>query len=161
MIRGNLLAIPIGRSFLYVEPIYLQARQEPETSPFPVAVGMPEEELPMRERARSTAIPELKQVIVAFAGQVIMRDTFEEALSDLFGAEKRPSHRSEEHAARVVPAPASSIAVRSAAKMAAEAETHYQRVRTSLQKWQWKEAGEGMDALEETLTKLREVLEEK
>ena len=43
--------------------------------------------------------------------------------------------------------------------MAAEAEAHYQRVRTSLQKWQWKEAGEGMEALEKTLTKLRKVLE--
>jgi uncharacterized protein len=161
VIRGNLLAIPIGRSFLYVEPIYLQARQEPETSPFPVAVGMPEEELPMRERARSTAIPELKQVIVAFAGQVVMRDTFEEALSDLFGATKTPPPRSQEKAANVVSAPASSIAVRSAAKVAAEAEAHYQRVRNSLQKWQWKEAGEGMEALEKTLAKLRELLEEK
>ncbi|MFT5089844.1 MAG: uncharacterized membrane protein (UPF0182 family) [Candidatus Latescibacterota bacterium] len=158
VIRGNLLAIPIGRSFLYVEPIYLQARQEPQSSPFPVAVGMPEEQMPSRERTRSTAIPELKQVIVAFAGQVVMRDTFEEALSDLFGARTAPEGRLvETGAASAIP---SSSAVRSAAKMAAEAEAHYQRVRTSLQKWDWTEAGEGMEALELTLTKLREVLED-
>lgn len=158
VIRGNLLAIPIGRSFLYVEPIYLQARQEPEAPTYPVAVGMPEQQPPFRERARSTAIPELKQVIVAYAGQVVMRSTFEEALADLFGAKKTTPLRSGAMAA--APTPPSDLAVRSAAKMAAEAEAHYQRVRTSLQKWQWKEAGEGMEALEKTLTKLREVLEE-
>ena len=26
MIRGNLLMIPVGESFLFIEPIYLQAR---------------------------------------------------------------------------------------------------------------------------------------
>jgi uncharacterized membrane protein (UPF0182 family) len=29
VIRGNLLAIPISDAFIYVEPIYLQAKQEP------------------------------------------------------------------------------------------------------------------------------------
>ena len=97
-------------------------------------------------------------MIVAFAGQVVMRDTFEEALSDLFGARTAPEGRLvETGAASAIP---SSSAVRSAAKMAAEAEAHYQRVRTSLQKWDWTEAGEGMEALELTLTKLREVLED-
>ena len=33
VIRGNLLAVPIESSFLYVEPIYLQARQESNQLP--------------------------------------------------------------------------------------------------------------------------------
>ena len=35
VIRGNLLAIPIESSFLYVEPIYLQARREPDQQMMP------------------------------------------------------------------------------------------------------------------------------
>lgn len=54
IIRGNLLTIPMGNSFLYVEPIYLKA----ETS----------------------ALPELKRVIVATNTRIAMRPTLDEAL---------------------------------------------------------------------------------
>ncbi len=155
VIRGNLLAIPIERSFLYVEPIYLQARQEELPS---FSGGMPDPQQQFaRGNTRSTAIPELKQVIVAFAGQVVMRDTFEEALFAIFGA--GTAVRPDETSGRTKPPLPSSATLRSAAKMAIDAEVHYQRVRTSLQKWDWKTAGEEMDALEETLIGLREMLE--
>ena len=161
VIRGNLLAIPIERSFLYVEPIYLQARQESEMPAFP-AGGPPNEQwrTPPRRDIRSAAIPELKQVIVAFAGQVIMRATFEEALFDLFAIDAGSSAPSPEPTARQVSIAPSGIDSRSAAEMAAEAEAHYQRVRTSLQQWDWAEAGEGMKALEKTIKALRKTLEE-
>src|SRR5690606_34952452 len=57
VLRGNLLVIPIGDSFLYVKPIYLQS----DTS----------------------AMPELRRVIVASGDQVVMRPTLEEALTAL------------------------------------------------------------------------------
>jgi len=57
VIRGNLIVVPINDSFLYVEPIYLES----ETS----------------------AIPELKRVIVATGENVIMRVTLDEALTAL------------------------------------------------------------------------------
>lgn len=57
VIRGNLLAIPIDNTLLYVEPLYLKAKGE-------------------------APIPELKRVIVAGqTGEVAMRSTFEEALA--------------------------------------------------------------------------------
>ncbi len=59
VIRGDLLVIPIGQSLLYVQPLYLQA-----------------------EGGR---IPELKRVIVAYQNQVVMRETLEAALAELFG----------------------------------------------------------------------------
>ena len=59
VIRGNLLMIPIGESFLFVEPIYLQA----STSRF----------------------PELKKVVVANGSSIAMETTFEHALDVLFG----------------------------------------------------------------------------
>ncbi len=63
VIRGNLLAIPIGTSMLYVEPLFIQS----ETSKF----------------------PELKRVIVAHGDSVVMAETMETALNEIFG--KRPT----------------------------------------------------------------------
>ncbi len=59
VIRGDLLVIPIEEGLLYVQPMYLQADG-----------GM---------------IPELKRVVVAYQNQVIMRETLDAALSDMFG----------------------------------------------------------------------------
>lgn len=59
VIRGDLLVIPIEESLLYVQPIYLQSDG-----------GM---------------IPELKRVVIAYQNQVMMRETLDAALSDMFG----------------------------------------------------------------------------
>jgi uncharacterized membrane protein (UPF0182 family) len=58
VIRGNLLAIPIEESIIYVEPIYLEA-----------ATG---------------ELPELKRVIVAYGKNVAMAETLDSALSSVF-----------------------------------------------------------------------------
>jgi len=60
VIRGSLLAIPIEKSLLYVQPLYLAAEKG--------------------------SLPELKRVITAFGNQIAMRETLEESLQDLFGA---------------------------------------------------------------------------
>ncbi len=59
VIRGDLLVIPIEESLLYVQPLYLQA-----------------------EGGR---IPELKRVVVAYENQVVMGETLDGALTELFG----------------------------------------------------------------------------
>jgi uncharacterized membrane protein (UPF0182 family) len=59
VLRGNLLVIPIAKSLLYVEPLYLQAE-----------VGK---------------MPELKQVIAAYEEQVVMAPSLDGALKQLFG----------------------------------------------------------------------------
>jgi len=58
VIRGNLLAIPIEKSLLYVQPLYLAA-----------AKG---------------SLPELKRVITAFGNQIAMEETLEGSLQKLF-----------------------------------------------------------------------------
>ena len=63
VLRGNLLVVPMDNTILYVEPVFLQAE--------------------------SLAFPELKQVIVADAGEVVMRPTLKEALTALTDSEKR------------------------------------------------------------------------
>ncbi len=58
VIRGNLLAIPIDDALLFVEPLYLQATENP--------------------------IPELKRVILSYKDQVVMEPTLSGALEKLF-----------------------------------------------------------------------------
>ncbi len=68
VIRGDLLVIPIEQSLLYVQPLYLQAE--------------------------GGKIPELKRVVVAYQNQVVMRETLDGALSELFGgASAAPTDR--------------------------------------------------------------------
>ena len=64
VIRGNLLVIPIEHSFIYVEPLYLQATQR----------GM----------------PELKRVLVVHGEKLAMGKTLDRALSKVFSG---PPHR--------------------------------------------------------------------
>ena len=72
-IRGNLLVIPIEDTLLYVEPVYIQSN-----SP--------------------NALPEVGKVIVAYQDEIVMEDTFEEALErlldqDVTEGEERPGER--------------------------------------------------------------------
>ena len=57
VIRGNLIVIPIANNFLYVEPLYLQAE--------------------------SSALPELKRVIVATGNRIAMQENLPDALAAL------------------------------------------------------------------------------
>ena len=63
VLRGNLLVVPIDNTILYVEPVFLQAD--------------------------SLAFPQLKQIIVSDAGEVVMRPTLKEALDALTASKKR------------------------------------------------------------------------
>jgi uncharacterized membrane protein (UPF0182 family) len=61
VIRGNLLAIPIEKSILYVQPLYLAAEKG--------------------------QLPELKRVIVAFGSTMAMEENLELALQQIFGGD--------------------------------------------------------------------------
>lgn len=164
VIRGNLLAIPIESSFLYVEPIYLQATQEPDQQQQfgqgegPDDGGGPRRQQRPQPQQASTAIPELKQVIVAFGGQVVMRETFEEALTELFGSGER-SLAGEDSPSSQPQIQEGGQEARSAALLAADAERHYENVRRAMQAWDWTEAGREMRALERKIRDLRQALE--
>lgn len=164
VIRGNLLAIPIETSFLYVEPIYLQARQESEPQQqFGQEGGgqQQQQQAPQRPSRQSTAIPELKQVIVAYGGQVIMRDTFEDALNDLFGSGAgRTLDTPDPNAQPTTPGMTPLVQVdQTAVQLAAEADRQYQLVRESMQQWDWAKAGDAMKALEKSIQELKTALD--
>lgn len=59
-IQGNLLVIPIEKSLLYVEPLYLEAEQN--------------------------SLPTLVRVIVAYENQIVMADSLDKALNAIFNS---------------------------------------------------------------------------
>jgi uncharacterized protein len=72
VIRGHLLVIPIGRSLLFVEPVYLQAERSP--------------------------MPELRVVVLATQEKLAYGQTFAEAMNNLFGeaAVKPPAQETDQ-----------------------------------------------------------------
>jgi len=65
VIRGNLIAVPIENSFLYVVPLYLTAE--------------------------GTDFPQLKRVIVISGDKVAMEPTLDEAIQAVFGTQQPPN----------------------------------------------------------------------
>jgi uncharacterized membrane protein (UPF0182 family) len=65
VIRGNLLVIPIERSLVYVEPLYIAAEKG--------------------------QLPELKRVIVGFGDRIAMEETLEGAMARVFGGQSPPA----------------------------------------------------------------------
>ena len=75
VIQGSMLVIPIEQSLLYVQPIYLAAGAEADqTDP---GFG--------QAQAETAGIPEFKRVVVSFNGQIVMRETLDDALAAIFG----------------------------------------------------------------------------
>ncbi len=68
VIQGNMLVVPIEESVLYVQPIYISARQEG------TGVG-----------TDISALPEFKKVVVVFGDRIVMRDSLAEGLFAVFG----------------------------------------------------------------------------
>lgn len=68
VIRGNLLAIPIADTVIYIEPLFLESKEQ-------------------------GALPELKRVILAQGDRVTMQPTLDEALAVRFGAARAEEPR--------------------------------------------------------------------
>lgn len=66
VIRGSMLVIPIEKSLLYVQPLFLAA-------------------------ADKAGLPELRRVIVAYGDEVVMEETLELALQRIFGGRRGPA----------------------------------------------------------------------
>lgn len=119
VVRGNLMAIPIEQSLIYVEPIYLQATQ--------------------------SKLPELKRVILAYGDQVVMTDSLNSAIGQIFGGtpvsktELKSQNESNEK-------PDVSISI---SKLTAQ----FNAVKKSLKDGNWKQFGNQFDELDQLFKK--------
>jgi len=133
VIQGTLLVIPIEESLLYIRPLFL--------------------------RAQGGRIPELKRVIVAYQGTIVMEPTLEQALERLFksggnlagtamSAELQPSGVTTTPREAAAAPPAASVA-----QALAEARTHYDNAIAAQRAGDWARYGDELRKLGEALTR--------
>lgn len=138
VIRGNLIVIPINDSFLYVEPVYLQS----DTS----------------------ALPELKRVIVATNSRIVMRDTLDEALAALLldaPAVAQIEATTGEGDATETAVPATTAPPvnldASVEELVQTANEHFNAAEAAQRAGDWSTYGAELDALEQNLQQLMEL----
>ncbi|MDY6837991.1 MAG: UPF0182 family protein [Thermodesulfobacteriota bacterium] len=153
VIRGNLLAIPVSDTFIYVEPVYLEATQEKSESPStpapqpkgfakPARGGAPISS--QQDTSRAASIPELKRVIVAFGNRLVMEENLDKALSSVLGGEvfsKQVAFPSMAH-------------TDDASHMAVLALEHYKKAKDYLRKGNWAAYGKELETLENILREM-------
>jgi uncharacterized membrane protein (UPF0182 family) len=121
VLRGQTLVLPVGNTFLYVEPLYIQASE--------------------------ARMPQLKKVVLAIGNTLIYRDTYEQALADLDAlmqgglpeAVKQPVTTA---AAGAAPGAPPTDHLRESVR------NHLARARELLAQGKWAEAGKELDAIE-------------
>jgi uncharacterized membrane protein (UPF0182 family) len=134
VIRGNLLVLPVGDSFLYVEPLYVQASQG--------------------------KIPELQRVILATQERVVMAESFQKALDQLFAAPAKPGTTpSPTPSATPTPSGASPSGspapAQTVAQLIKSASDHYDRAQAALKAGDFATYGSEIRALNDDLARLR------
>jgi uncharacterized protein len=120
VLRGQTLVLPVGYTFLYVEPLYILASE--------------------------ARMPQLKKVVLAIGNTLIYRDTYEQALGDLSAlmqsgvdAVKQPD---------AAPAPLSALAASALDTLRELLQSHLHRTRELAAQGKWAEAGKELDAIE-------------
>ncbi len=131
VIRGNLLVIPIEESLIYVMPLYL--------------------------RAQGGRIPELKRVVVAYQNRVVMEETLDAGLTQLFGgagaATREPGAAGAANAAPAMNARAADLARR--------ANESLRRAVEAQRAGDWARYGQELRQLEDVLRQLQAAVEER
>ena len=141
VIRGNLLMIPLGKSNLYVEPVFLQAE--------------------------AGGLPELKRVIVAAGDQIAMEPTLAESIAAIFGTEVPPTEPevkppapAEPEVKPPAPAEPQEPVAADVASLIEEAQQHYDKAQQYLTAGDWAGYGKELDALKVVLDRLVELAAE-
>ena len=119
VIRSQTLVLPVGNTFLYVDPIYIQATE--------------------------ARMPQLKKIVLAVGDRLIYADTYDEALSQLSqGAQQlvvqaaaQPAAGAQSSAQAAVPDP-----------RLARVREHLRRYRELAGAGKWAEAGKELEAIE-------------
>jgi uncharacterized membrane protein (UPF0182 family) len=133
VIQGTLLVIPIEESLLYIRPLYL--------------------------RGTGGKIPELKRVIVAYQNQIVMAESLEAAIAQLFRGTARGPVPAAGPAGARPPAPVGAAAGapapgESLEALAARAREHYQRAVQAQREGDWARYGDEIRRLGEVLDQM-------
>jgi uncharacterized protein len=127
VLQGQTLVLPVGDTFLYVSPIYLQATQ--------------------------ARMPQLKKVVLAIGNRLIYADSYEEALAKLSGGPGGQAQPQAAMEAAVAQAGAQAVAPAVAAVKAGDPRLdsirqHMQKYRELASQGKWADAGRELDAIQ-------------
>jgi hypothetical protein len=124
VLRGQMLVLPIEHTFLYVEPIYIQASQ--------------------------AKLPQLKKVALAMGNNLVYADTYQQALAELAG-ENLPAPEAANQQRPATSAPtttAGQAAPPPPDARIAEVRRHLQRYRELVSQGKLSEAGKELEAIQ-------------
>lgn len=119
VIRGNLMVIPIKDSLIYIEPLYMQADN-------------------------ANSLPEIKRIIVAYQDTIIMEETLEEALYQIFI--NRQTEMPEG-------TPETDLSIKVLARQARES---YEKAKNAAQAGNWSLYGTALEELENIILQLED-----
>ena len=125
VLRGQILVLPVGNTFLYVDPIYIQAS--------------------------TGSMPQLKKIVLAVGSRLIYADTYDQALSQLSSEAQQLIQQATNTAAPGQTAPAAapaSAAAPGADQRLARVRDHLRRYRELAAQGKWAEAGKELEAIE-------------
>jgi len=126
VLQGQTLVLPMGETFLYVSPIYLQATQ--------------------------ARMPQLKKVVLAVGNRLIYADSYEQALGQLSGGAGVPILPDNTSSNSTVPtsAPATAAGARPAQEdpRIDSVRRHLDRYRELASEGKWSDAGKELDAIQ-------------
>jgi uncharacterized membrane protein (UPF0182 family) len=118
VLRGQMLVLPIEHTFLYIEPIYLQASQ--------------------------AKMPQLKKIALAMGNNLVYADTYQQALAQLAGGNLPPPPVTEQRPPSAAPTPSP----QAPDARIVEIRRHLQRYRELVSQGKLSEAGKELEAIQ-------------
>ncbi len=120
VLRGQILVLPVGNTFLYVDPIYIQATEG--------------------------SMPQLKKIVLAVGSRLIYTDTYDQAVAQL-AQSGPPVQQASAGAASGASPPVSVIGV-AGNGVIQQVRDHLRRYRDLAAQGKWSEAGKELEAIE-------------
>jgi uncharacterized membrane protein (UPF0182 family) len=127
VVRGQTLVLPVEDTFLYVEPIYIQATE--------------------------ARMPQLKKVVLAEGNTLIYSDTYEQALAQLSGAARAVAQTAIAQPPPGATPAATRLTDSSADSRLESVRGHLRRYRELSSQGKWAEAGRELEAIEAEVRK--------
>ena len=122
MVRGQILVLPVGNTFLYVDPIYIQSTEG--------------------------SMPQLKKIVLATGNRLIYADSYDEALADLSGGARPAAQQPTAVSAAAAPAGGAQPTADPRVQRIRE---HMRRYKDLASQGKWSEAGKELEAIEQEI----------
>ncbi|AIF43138.1 UPF0182 family protein [Virgibacillus sp. SK37] len=126
VIRGNLLAIPIEDTVMYVEPIYIESSNE-------------------------TSLPEVKRVVIAYEDNIVMEETFDASLDKMLALINPESKQGSDDTSDEGDTDDQTAPITGAEEKLREFSELFENYQAELSEGNWEEAGKIMKEIESRL----------